>query len=225
MAYHARVLDGRAVFVTHVGSQFGQQLAVVLGEHGADVATTANRFADRNAADAALGASPRFEILVHVMIDDAALVPQSLLETAPDAWDTRGEALLRDALFTFQAAHTRFTTAGTGRIVVVAPTSGFTGAAGFVPHSTAVEGVRALAKSAARQWGPEGITVNTVLVPPALVTPALATATAFEAPPAVGRLPDLHDDVAATIAHFGASTSGGINGSTVIVDGGSVMAP
>lgn len=225
MAYHARVLDGRAVFVTHVGSQFGQQLAVDLGEHGADVATTAHAFADRDAAEAALGASPRFEILVHVVVDDAALVSQPLVETTPDVWDSRGEALLRDALFTFQAAHTRFTTAGTGRIVVVAPTSGFTGAPGFVPHSTAVEGVRAMAKSAARQWGPQGITVNTVLVPPALVAPALATATAFEAPPAVGHLPDLHDDVAATIAHLAASTSGGINGSTVIVDGGSVMAP
>jgi 3-oxoacyl-[acyl-carrier protein] reductase len=225
MAYHAPVLDGRAVFVTHVGTHFGQRLAVVLGEHGADVATTAHRFADRHAAEAALGESQRFEILVHVVLDDAALVPQPLHETAPDAWDSRGEALLRDALFTFQAAHRRCTTAGTGRIVVVAPTSGFTGAAGFVPHSTAVEGVRAMAKSAARQWGPQGITVNTVLVPPALVAPSLATATSFEAPPAVGHLPDLHGDVAATIAHFAASTSRGINGSTVIVDGGSVMAP
>jgi 3-oxoacyl-[acyl-carrier protein] reductase len=225
MAYHAPVLDGRAVFVTHVGSQFAQQLAVDLGEHGADVATTAYAFADRAAAEAALGAARRFEILVHVVVDDAALVPEALVDTAPDAWDARGEALLRDAVFTFQAAHPRFVAAGTGRIVVVAPTSGFTGAARFVPQSTAVEGVRALAKSAARQWGPDGITVNTVLVPPALVAPALATATTFEAPPAFGRLPDLHDDVAATIAHFAAPTSGGINGATVIVDGGSVMAP
>jgi 3-oxoacyl-[acyl-carrier protein] reductase len=109
--------------------------------------------------------------------------------------------------------------------VLVAPTSGFTGAGGFVPASTAIEGARALAKSAARQWGPQGITVNTVLVPPALVAPELVAATTFEASPAVGRLPDLRDDVAATIAHFAAPTSGGITGATVIVDGGSVMAP
>ena len=50
-------------------------------------------------------------------------------------------------------------------------------------------------------------------------------ATTFEAPPAVGRPPDLRDDVAATIAHFAGPTSGGITGATVIVDGGSVMAP
>jgi 3-oxoacyl-[acyl-carrier protein] reductase len=219
------VLDGRAVFVTHVGTHFGQRLAITLGEHGADVATTAAGFADRARADAAFAGVRHLDVLVHVVLDDAALVAEPLAETTPDAWDMRGEALVRDALFTFQAAHERLVASGAGRIVVVAPTSGFTGAGGFVPYSTAVEGIRALAKSAARSWAPLGITVNTVLVPPALVAPALATATAFEAPPVVGRLPDLHDDVAATIAHFAAPTSGGITGSTVIVDGGTVMAP
>jgi 3-oxoacyl-[acyl-carrier protein] reductase len=225
MAYHAGVLDGRAVFVTHVGTHLGQRLAITLGEHGADVATTAGGFPDRAHAEAAFASTRRLDVLVHVVVDDAALVAEPLADTPPEMWDERGEALVRDALFTFQAAHDRFVAAGAGRIVVVAPTSGFTGAGGFVPYSTAVEGIRALAKSAARAWAPQGITVNSVLVPPALVAPALATATAFEAPPVVGRLPDLRDDVAATVAHFAAPTSGGITGSTVIVDGGTVMAP
>jgi 3-oxoacyl-[acyl-carrier protein] reductase len=162
---------------------------------------------------------------VHVCVDDAGLVPQPLVDITLAAWDARAEALLRDTLFTFQAAHARFTGAGSGRIVLVAPTSGFTGAGGFVPASTAVEGVRAMAKSAARQWGPQAITVNTVLVPPALVAPELVSATTFEAPPAVGRTPDVSDDVAATVAHFAGATTGGITGATLIVDGGSVMAP
>jgi 3-oxoacyl-[acyl-carrier protein] reductase len=225
MAYHARVLDGRAVFVTHVGTIFGQRLAVTFGEHGADVATTAAAFPDRAGAERALAGTRRLDVVVHVAVDDAALDAAPLVDTPPAAWDERGEAFLRDALFTFQAAHDRFVAAGTGRIVVVAPTSGFTGAAGFVPYSTAVEGIRALAKSAARAWAADGITVNTVLVPPALVAPALVDATAFEAPPVIGRLPDLRHDVAATIAHFAAPTSGGITGATTIVDGGTVMAP
>lgn len=227
MAYHACVLDGRAVLVTHAGSRFGEQLARALGEHGAEIGTAAEAFTERDAADAALAASPRLDVLVHLVVEERVLVAEELAEVAPDIWDARGEALLRDALFAFQAAHARFTAegAGTGRIVVVAPTSGFIGAAGFVPQTTAVEGIRALAKSAARQWGPEGITVNTVLVAPAMVAPALAAAAAFEVPPATGRLPDVDDDVAATVAHFAAATSGGITGATVIVDGGSVMAP
>jgi len=219
------VLEGRALFVTHVATIFGQRLAVALGELGADVATTAHAFTDRAAADAAFTATPRIDAVVHVCVDDAGLVPQPLVDVTADAWDARAEALLRDMLFTFQAAHARFIATGRGRIVLVAPTSGFTGAGGFVPASTAVEGVRAMGKSAARQWGAQGITVNAVLVPPALVAPELVAATTFEAPPAVGRHPDVRDDVAATVAHFAGATGSGITGATVIVDGGSVMAP
>jgi 3-oxoacyl-[acyl-carrier protein] reductase len=219
------VLDGRAVFVTHGSTRLGRGLAAALGDQGAAVTTSEHGFADRAAADAAFARARVTDVVVHVCVDDASLVPEQLADTDPAAWDARGEALLRDAVFTLQAAHSRFAPTGTGRIVLVAPTSGFTGAGGFVPASTAIEGVRALGKSAARQWGPQGITVNAVLVPPALVAPELAAATTFEAQPAVGQPPDVRDDVAATIAHFARPTSGGITGATVIVDGGSVMAP
>jgi 3-oxoacyl-[acyl-carrier protein] reductase len=223
--YHAGVLDGRAAFVTHASTSLGRSLATALAELGATVSTSAERFGERASAEAAFTAAPAIDVVVHVCVDDDALVPQPLADTDPHEWDARGEALLRDAIFTFQAAHSRFSPTGTGRVVLLAPTSGFTGAGGFVPASTAIEGARALAKSAARQWGRQAITVNTILVPPALVTPELVAATTFEAPPAVGQLPDVRDDVAATIAHFAAPTSGGISGSTLIVDGGSVMAP
>jgi 3-oxoacyl-[acyl-carrier protein] reductase len=225
MAYHARVLDGRSVFVTHAGTSLGQHLATALTDLGARVRTGMHASTDRATAVAALADGAPLDVLVHVVVDDAALIDGALADVTPEGWDSRGEALLRDAVFTFGAAHDRFATAGTGRIVVVAPTSGVTGAAGFVPYATAVEGVRGLAKSAARQWGPERITVNMVLVAPALVAPALSTATSFEVPPAVGRLPGIDDDVATTVAHLASSTSSGITGATVVVDGGSVMAP
>jgi 3-oxoacyl-[acyl-carrier protein] reductase len=82
-----------------------------------------------------------------------------------------------------------------------------------------------MAKSAARQWGPHGITVNTVLVPPDLVAPVLVTLTTFNAPPVIGRLPDVRADVVEAIGLFARPTVTGITGSTIIVDGGSVMAP
>jgi len=219
------VLDGRAVLVTHTTTALGRHVAEALGGLGASVATAPARFVDRHAAEDAFAAAGGIDAVVHICVDDAGLVAQPLVETDPEAWDARGESLIRDAIFTLQAAHTRFVTAGAGRVVVVAPTSGFTGAGGFVPVSTAVEGVRALAKSAARQWGTAGITVNAVLVPPDLVAPSLVAATTFNAPPVVGRLPDMRFDVGAAIALLLSPTSGGITGATVIVDGGSVMAP
>ena len=225
MAYHARVLDGLALLVTHTATTLGHDLAAALATAGASVVEVADRARTAQPPMPHSSRAATLDAVVHVCVDDAGLIGQPLVDTTADEWDARGEALVRDAIVTFQAAHARFAATGTGRIVLVAPTSGFTGAAGFVPATAGSEGVRALAKSAARQWGPQGITVNAVLVPPGLVAPALVDATTFNAPPVVGRLPDLQDDVAAAVALFVAPTSGGITGSTVIVDGGSVMAP
>ncbi len=77
-----------------------------------------------------------------------------------------------------------------------------------------------MAKSAARQWGGLGITVNTVLVPLELLAPGTASLTSFLPPPALGGLPDIAD-VASAVTAF----PGGTTGATLVVDGGSVMAP
>src|SRR5260370_31879217 len=74
-----------------------------------------------------------------------------------------------------------------GRIVFVTPTVSMSGAAGLVPYTTAVEGQRLLAKSAARQWGPDGITVNCVAVAPEQVPIGGASTATSLAAPALGR--------------------------------------
>ena len=58
--------------------------------------------------------------------------------------------------------------------MLVTPTVGFAGAAGLVPYTTAVEGIRAMAKSAARQWASDDIIVNAITAPLDLFAPALA---------------------------------------------------
>jgi 3-oxoacyl-[acyl-carrier protein] reductase len=40
--------------------------------------------------------------------------------------------------------------------VLIVPTTGVPGSAGLVPYTTAVEGIRAMAESAARQWAGRG---------------------------------------------------------------------
>jgi 3-oxoacyl-[acyl-carrier protein] reductase len=224
MAYHAPVFDGLAVLVTNATTVLGGGIVTALTDAGARVAAVDGGFTDRRSAETAFATLTDLDLVVHVCVDERALVEQPLVETEPDDWELRGEGLIREAIFAFQAAFSAFT-GGPGRIVLVAPTAGFTGAAGLVPYTTAIEGVRAMAKSAARQWGPHGITVNTVLVPPDLVAPVLVTHTTFNAPPVIGRLPDVRADVVEAIGLFARPTVTGITGSTIIVDGGSVMAP
>ncbi|OBJ13504.1 SDR family oxidoreductase [Mycobacterium colombiense] len=124
-------------------------------------------------------------------------------------------------LAALQTAHASM--ARGGRIVLILPTIGMTGAAGLVDYTTAVEGIRALAKSAARQWACEGTMVNMIAAPLALfVTHGDAshlTAAAVQ-----------HDE---TLIHSIVETAkfllrydvDHLTGDTIVVDGGSVMVP
>lgn len=91
---------------------------------------------------------------------DEELLASSPID-ADDAWASRCEGLLQLGLHVVQAAHELL--AGGGRLIFVLPDVGITGAADHVPLATAVEGLRALAKSAGRQWADRGITTAAVL--------------------------------------------------------------
>jgi 3-oxoacyl-[acyl-carrier protein] reductase len=185
------------------------------------VAPGASSFAARLVAE--LERTSAADCVVYVCGDEDAAVLGALDDLDADEWDRRSERVLRDALTALQDAH-RVLSASGGRIVVVAPTVGIPGAPALVPFVTAVEGVRAMAKSAARQWGANGITVNSVLVPVEMLAPATAGATSFLPPPALGSAPTIAD-VAAVVAAFADPERHGVTGATVVVDGGSVMAP
>lgn len=172
---------------------------------------------------AALEGASTTDCVVYVCGDVDAAVLGPLDDVDADGWDRRAEQVLRDALTALQDAHRALSSNG-GRVVVVAPTVGIPGAPGLVPFVTAVEGVRAMVKSAARQWGPVGIAVNTVLVPIELLAPTTAGATSFLPPPALGHAATVAD-VAGAVSAFADPDRHGITGATVVVDGGSVMAP
>jgi len=161
-----------------------------------------------------------------VLVSDAPAVytVAPLAETDPAGWDVRCEAVLRSALGCARAAYAQLHQRG-GRFVAVTPTVSLTGAAGLVPAVTAAEGLRALVKSAARQWGATGITANCVAVPLALVAPDQADADPTVDEPALGHPPDARADVAAVVALLASDAAGTVTGATLAVDGGVVMTP
>ena len=152
MAYHAPVLDGLAVLVTNATTALGGSLVEALVDAGARVAGVDGGFAERGDAETAFAALTPIDAVVHVCVDERALVAQPPRRDRAGGLggpgrrpDPRGDLHLPGRVSAF--------TGGRGRIVLVAPTVGFTGAAGLVPYTTAVEGVRSLAKSAARANG------------------------------------------------------------------------
>lgn len=146
-----------------------------------------------------------------------------LIATAESSWDHDCEPVLRSGFWCTQASFGHMSARG-GRIVFVVPTISMTGLAGVVGFATATEGLRGLAKSAARAWGSHGITANVVAVPikqfGVTVTPPQEVPSRWE--PALGRLPLAHADAVALLS---GDLAGFVTGQTVTVDGGVLMAP
>ena len=96
------------------------------------------------------------------------------------------------------------------------PTTAFAGGAEYGHWAAAAEGVHLLAKSTARQWGPEGISVNALAVAPdrVLADAAVAGPVSIAAPAVPGAEPG---DV---VAFLCSPAAAGLAGQTLTVDGG-----
>jgi 3-oxoacyl-[acyl-carrier protein] reductase len=158
------------------------------------------------------------DALVHVP-DLAAAATREFAELDDAAWDVRGEAVLRDALHACQSAYAAMKGRG-GRIVVVTPTVALVGGEGRAPFAMACEGIRTMAKVAARQWGAEGITANCVA--PSLDTFGIEHDSRGTVAPALGRTPGIAD-LARVVAALLRDAGTAVTGVTIPVDGGVVM--
>jgi 3-oxoacyl-[acyl-carrier protein] reductase len=192
--YHAPVL-----VVVHGSVELAQELAA----EGFDVTTDFG---------------PSIDALVYVP-DLAAAAPGPVAELDDATWDGRGEGVLRDALHACQTAYAAMKDRG-GRIVLVTPTVALVGAESRAPFAMACEGMRTLAKVAARQWGGEGVTANCVA--PALDTFGIEHDVLGTVAPALGRTPRLAD-VARVVSVILRDAGTVVTGVTIPVDGGVVM--
>ena len=161
-----------------------------------------------------------FVVVAH--LDAAASRVRSLVDLEEGDWAAACERSIEAALTAVQAAHQVMGPGG--RLIVVVPSISAIGAAGLVPLCAAVEAQRMLAKSAARRWATQGITVNVVTVDAGAFFPALAGATPTLNPALLGSR-DAVADVVAALAYLVAPAASGVTGATLGLDGGTVLAP
>ncbi len=162
--------------------------------------------------------------VVHTAMDPIAYEVVAFEDVDDERWETVWEGTMRTALTILQASFGVMHGIG-GRIVFVTPTVSMSGAAGLVPYTAAVEGQRLLAKSAARQWGPDGITVNCLAVAPEQVPIGVASAATSLAAPALGGPGDPERDLGPLVAFLLSDAGHFVSGTTLGADGGVWMAP
>jgi NAD(P)-dependent dehydrogenase (short-subunit alcohol dehydrogenase family) len=69
---------------------------------------------------------------------------------------------VKGTLWAMQAVYPHMKAQGWGRIVNFASSMGITGGSGFAAYNASKEAIRALTRTAAREWGADGIVVNAI---------------------------------------------------------------
>ncbi|MCZ7447228.1 SDR family oxidoreductase [Agrobacterium rhizogenes] len=119
-----------------------------------------------------------------------------------------------------QAAYPHLKVSGHGRVINFGSLAGVSGLAGMAPYNMAKEAVRALTRTAAREWAGDKITVNNVLPVAATWGPEVDVP-----PPAnpLGRYGSPEEDIAPVVLFLASKDAQFLTGYSLTPDGGSVI--
>ena len=246
---------GRVVIVTGAGQGIGRGIAHHLGRNGASIVVAewkehrATRTVDELTAlgvpalaavcdiskkddvDAMVGATLERFGRVDALVNNAQTFrPQAPLATVSEEdVDVFYESGVKGTLWGMQAAYPHMQKAGWGRIVNFASAAGVTGMPGYGAYNASKEAIRALTRTAAREWGRDGIVVNCICPGAASKRGQEAAARDTEAhrefmrDHPIGRQGDPEDDIAPVILFLCSDACRYLTGQTLMVDGGAFL--
>ncbi len=235
-----RELDGRLAIVTGGCRGIGRAIADALAAAGADVHVFdvgaeeeraplpyPLRVVDVAAADAVAAAIASLPAPPTLVVNNAGITrDRSLVKMSDAEWHQVLGVNLTGAFNVIRAAAPAMIAAGFGRIVNITSINGIRGKFGQANYAAAKAGLIGLTKTAARELGPKGVTVNAVA--PGMVMTELAMAL----PRAVreralqetvlGRLAE-PQDVAAAVVFLLSERARMITGQVLHVDAGQLI--
>jgi NAD(P)-dependent dehydrogenase (short-subunit alcohol dehydrogenase family) len=225
----AYVREGASVVMSARRAEVLEAEARKLAEAGGNVLAITADVARREDASRTIAAAVERFGRLDILVNNAQTTRQAGVESITDESIalTFGSGLF-GTLFHMQAAFPHVKERG-GSIINFGTRQGIYGEPGDGIYGANKEGVRALSRSAAREWGQFGIRVN--VINPAGLSPAAARF--FEENPERGqkymedislrRFGDLDTDIAPVAVFLASEDSRYVTGQTINADGGQVM--
>jgi 3-oxoacyl-[acyl-carrier protein] reductase len=223
--------EGAAVVIAARRAETGEPVAAAIRDEGGEAVCIVTDVTTRESVEACVASTVhrygRLDVLVHNAF--AGGVASRLEATPPDAWFQMSYTSAWGSFWCAQAAHPHLAASDQGRLILLTSPSGFEGSANIPLYSPVKAAQRAMAKSLAREWGADGITVNCIA--PVAETPALAGAFeqvptlrgAIEARTPLGRIGDPTTDIGGVALFLASADSAYVSGQTIVCDGGSFL--
>lgn len=210
VAVLSRTQEGNDAVVAAIEAAGGTAIGIVC-----DVADAGQITAAVAAVAEAFGG---IDILANIAFDPSAVMSSVVdlsVEQLQRNFDTGPIASLR----TMQACYPYLKASGAGRVINFGSPAALTGMSPYAPYNMAKEATRALTRTAAREWGPDGITVNNV-------QPVAETWGDVDVPPPanpLGRYGSPEDDIAPVVLFLASADARYLTGYTLTPDGGMVI--
>jgi NAD(P)-dependent dehydrogenase (short-subunit alcohol dehydrogenase family) len=241
-------LDGRVALVTGGGAGIGEGLVRRFADEGAKVVVAeVNEEQGRAVAEAVGGLFVACDVARRMDVEgavEAAVATYGAIDiVVNNAWgggsisrveDKTGEALSAamavgylGPYWAMRSAFAHMKERGWGRIINMVSLNGVNAHVGSLEYNAAKEALRALTRTAAREWAPTGVTVNAIA--PAAKSQAFLRAIGeypelvalADAANPMGRMGDPYDDIAPVAVFLASEGSRYLTGNTLFVDGGS----
>lgn len=228
---HRLAQEGASVVVAARRAATGEPVAEAIRAAGGDAVCLPTDVTRRGDVEACVAATvARFgglDIVVHNAF--AGGVATRLEDTPDDIWFQLSHTAVWASFWCAQAAYPHLAASPAGRYVMLTSPSGVEGSANLPLYSPVKGAQRAIAKSLAREWGPQGITVNCIA--PVAETPALTDIFeqvptlkgSIEARTPLGRLGDPVTDIGGVAVFLCSEDAGYVSGQTIVCDGGSFL--
>lgn len=245
-------LDGKVALITGAGQGIGQGIAFALAKEGADIAVvgrTESKLVDTCAQLTNLGvrAEPivcdvseldKLEPLVartvelfggvDILVNNAvSTVLGDLLDLDLDKVDLSFTAGPLAALRLMRACYPHMKARGGGSIINMVTSAAVRwDQSGYGAYAASKEAMRSFSRTAASEWGPDGIRVNAVAphaLSPALKQWAIARpeeSAAFVKTIPLGRIGECEEDIGRAVAFLVGPNARYLTGATIPLDGG-----